>query len=203
MTSTLHDLMIRTPGLPCRLDHEPFFSDQARERAAAVRQCQTCPLRTPCAAYAIETRQAHGVWGGTTAADRRSFRDGRPWRFDEHGQLRLVCGSEAAYRAHFGYREQPCDECTAAHDAHVEAERRARLAVEHEAGGSSRGYHLHRVLGEPACDECKGAQAKRSAADRARGRKSPQRARGGRGVRKSTDTAPGAPADAQTFQRAA
>ncbi|MEV5168234.1 WhiB family transcriptional regulator [Streptomyces werraensis] len=167
MTS-LHDLMNRTPGLPCRLLPDAFFSDNSRERDAAVRMCRTCPLLEACAEYAIAEREPHGVWGGTTPADRRSFRDGRPWRFDEQGRLRQVCGTESAYRAHHTYRETPgpdCagGDCVAAHDAFITARRRERLAEEHAKGGTGAGYFLHRRLGERACDRCKAGHREQQA----------------------------------------
>ncbi|MDT0472981.1 WhiB family transcriptional regulator [Streptomyces sp. DSM 41014] len=165
MTS-LAALTARTPNLPCRLDPDLFFSDNARDRAAAVRACRGCPLLEPCAAVAIETREPWGVWGGTTAADRRGFRDGRAWRFDGAGRLRQKCGSVSAYHAHFAYREQPCGECTAAWEARLEADRRARLEAEHATGGTTRGYGVHRLLGEPACERCREAVKRQSAATR-------------------------------------
>lgn len=186
MTS-LHDLTAATPGLPCRLDPEPFYSDKARDRDAAVRLCQHCPLRTACASYAIEERDSFGVWGGTTGADRRSFWDGRPWRFDEQGRLRQLCGSVSAYHAHFTYREQPCEACSGAWDVHLLAERRGRLEAEHAQGGSPRGYDLHRRIGEPACEACLAAVRARSAAARRR-----RAARGLQGARVAS-VAPGAP----------
>lgn len=202
--TTLHDLMTRTPGLPCRLLPDMFFSDSARDREAAVRLCRTCPLQQPCAAFAIAEREPYGVWGGTTTADRRSFADGRPWRFDEQDRLRQACGSVAAYHAHFTYREQPCAECTAAWEQHLLAERRRRLEGEHAKGGSSTGYHLHRRIGERACGLCLGAMKAQSAA--ARRRKS------GRGLQRprAVSVAPspadgprGAPVAVQPASRAA
>ncbi|PWI08347.1 hypothetical protein DIZ27_23195 [Streptomyces sp. NWU339] len=202
--TALHDLMIRTPGLPCRLDPEPFFSDNTRERDAAVRACQPCPLRDACAEFAIAEREPYGVWGGTTAADRRSFADGRPWRFDEQGRLRQACGSESAYRAHHTYREKPgvdCvgGDCVAAHEAVVEARRRERLAEEHAKGGTGTGYFLHRRLGETACDSCKaGWWAQQKAAPAASSRRL-QRPRAASGSSGAAGAVRGAPAAAQAF----
>ncbi|MFF7534899.1 WhiB family transcriptional regulator [Streptomyces bobili] len=156
MTS-LHTLAASTPGLPCRTtDPELWFSRSSSERSLAVALCRECPVRRACAQYALDNPELRGVWGGTTAADRRSFRDGRPWRFDEQGRLRLECGSEDAYRSHFGYREQPCEACRAAHEEHITADRRRRLLAEHALadGGSTVGYWLHRRLGERSCAAC-------------------------------------------------
>jgi len=180
--TTLHQLTARTPGLPCRLDPDLFFADTARERDAAVRACRDCPLLEACAEYAISEQEPHGVWGGTTVADRRTFRDGRPWRFDEAGRLRKVCGTVSAYHAHFTYREQPCPACTTAFEEQLLAERRQRLEAEHAKGGTTRGYDLHRRMGEPACPGCLSAIRERSAASRrARASRRLQQPRSGSG----------------------
>ncbi|WP_157252794.1 WhiB family transcriptional regulator [Nonomuraea typhae] len=41
------------------------------ERAKAV--CGGCPAREPCLTFALHTGQAHGVWGGTDPAQRRTI----------------------------------------------------------------------------------------------------------------------------------
>lgn len=204
--TTLANLTATTPGLPCRTtDPEIFFSKSSNEREYAKGLCGECPIRTACAQYALDNPELRGVWGGTTAADRRSFQTGRPWRFDERGRLRLECGSEDAYRAHFGYREQPCGECVAAHEVHIGGERRARLDVEHAAGGSTAGYWLHRRLGEPSCEACFGkfqAQLRVAAARRGPGR-GRARARAGSVTPGATGSLPGAPAGTQPASCAA
>ena len=195
MTS-LNTLTATTAGLPCRTtDPEIFFSKSSTERERAKGLCQGCPIRTACAQYALDNPELSGVWGGTTAADRRSFRDGRPWRFDEQGRMRLVCGSEDAYRAHFGYREQPCDACRAAHEEHITAQRRARLDEEHGKGGSGAGYFLHRRLGEAPCDPCReGLSAERACRPRStpRGRARARAASVASGAAESVNGAPAA-----------
>ncbi|WP_235030758.1 WhiB family transcriptional regulator [Nonomuraea solani] len=35
--------------------------------------CGGCPVREPCLAYALDTRQAYGVWGGTDPGQRREL----------------------------------------------------------------------------------------------------------------------------------
>ncbi|MFD0635774.1 WhiB family transcriptional regulator [Catenulispora yoronensis] len=51
--------------------HERGSARQRRvERAREI--CRTCPVKEPCAAFAVATRQAHGVWGGMSEHDRRS-----------------------------------------------------------------------------------------------------------------------------------
>lgn len=198
--TNLVDLIATTPGLPCRTtDPELWYSDKAHDRAHAVALCRECPLLLECATDAIERHEAWGVWGATTAADRRSFRDGHPWRFDERGRLRLACASERAYRAHFAYREQPCAECRAAHEVYITAQRRARLEAEHglAAGGSTVGYWLHRRLGEPACFGCLSAVQAQQAIKRAR--RGRMRARSASGAPRAAEPLRGAPAGVQSL----
>ncbi len=56
----------------CRgLDPDTFYppSDDEAEEAKAV--CASCPVREPCLEFALDTREAEGIWGGTTARERR------------------------------------------------------------------------------------------------------------------------------------
>jgi hypothetical protein len=168
MTS-LFALTAATPGLPCRTtDPEIFFSKSSTDREYAKGLCADCPIRTPCAQYALDNRDVQGVWGGTTAADRRAFRTNEPCRHDEQGRLRRLCGSEQAYRAHFKFHETPGEacvdgDCVAAHEEFITRERRARLEQEHAKGGTGAGYFLHRRLGEQPCDACReGLSAERA-----------------------------------------
>lgn len=39
--------------------------------SAAKQECHACPVRAECLAYALETAEPHGIWGGTTPAERR------------------------------------------------------------------------------------------------------------------------------------
>lgn len=64
----------------CRgMDSSVFFSPydergsqrrQREQRAQAI--CQNCPVRRPCAAFALRTDQSYGVWGGLTEGDRQA-----------------------------------------------------------------------------------------------------------------------------------
>jgi WhiB family redox-sensing transcriptional regulator len=45
------------------------------ERAKAV--CRTCPVKAQCLAWAVETRQDAGIWGGMTEDERRVLRRAR------------------------------------------------------------------------------------------------------------------------------
>lgn len=44
-------------------------------RAMAV--CASCPVARECLAFAVETNQPDGIWGGTTATERSKLR--RRW----------------------------------------------------------------------------------------------------------------------------
>ena len=59
----------RSRGACLSADPDLFFpispggaSQRQVRRAKAV--CATCPVQAECLAFAVETRQAHGVWGG-------------------------------------------------------------------------------------------------------------------------------------------
>ena len=60
----------------CRsADPDLFFpisdSGPAREQAAKAKAiCMTCRVRRECLAFALQTGQIHGIWGGTTEHER-------------------------------------------------------------------------------------------------------------------------------------
>jgi WhiB family transcriptional regulator, redox-sensing transcriptional regulator len=45
-------------------------SQRRRRDAAAQAICSKCPVRVPCADYAIRAREPYGVWGGLTEEER-------------------------------------------------------------------------------------------------------------------------------------
>jgi WhiB family redox-sensing transcriptional regulator len=63
----------------CRhADPELFFpaahdivGEMRAEKAKSL--CAGCPVRGQCLAYALETRQKWGVWGGTTQEERQTM----------------------------------------------------------------------------------------------------------------------------------
>jgi len=65
----------------CRgVDTELFYSPEGERglaRTARVRAakaiCATCPVKAPCAAYALQHQERYGVWGGLTESE-RAFR---------------------------------------------------------------------------------------------------------------------------------
>ncbi len=59
-------------------DPELFFPEGESERyagqiAAALEVCAACEVADECLVFAIETEQRTGIWGGTTAAERRGL----------------------------------------------------------------------------------------------------------------------------------
>jgi len=58
-------------------DPELFFpvsnAGQALEQAAKANAiCTGCSVRRECLAFALRTRQSHGIWGGMTGEERAS-----------------------------------------------------------------------------------------------------------------------------------
>ena len=70
----------------CRTaDPEMFFPVSSvgpghDEVARAKEVCASCLVRRQCLQFALATRQAHGVWGGTTEDERRLSAPARPAR---------------------------------------------------------------------------------------------------------------------------
>jgi WhiB family redox-sensing transcriptional regulator len=64
----------------CRsADPELFFPisafGQALEQVEEAKAiCARCPVRRQCLAFALRTRQAHGIWGGMTEEERAFIR---------------------------------------------------------------------------------------------------------------------------------
>lgn len=54
-------------------DADPFFGDR-RQVDRAISICQACPVKEPCLGYALANGIEHGVWGGTSARERKRMR---------------------------------------------------------------------------------------------------------------------------------
>jgi WhiB family redox-sensing transcriptional regulator len=63
-------------------DYDPFFADDNHEEQAALTICATCPVPDECLAFAVQTGQQWGVWGGKPQRTIRRLvvldRQGRP-----------------------------------------------------------------------------------------------------------------------------
>jgi WhiB family redox-sensing transcriptional regulator len=62
------------PGALCsQADPEAWFPVKGGSAELARSICARCPERAPCLAWALETGEQFGVWGGTTARERRQL----------------------------------------------------------------------------------------------------------------------------------
>lgn len=53
---------------------EPFYdTEDSNLKKTAVKYCRSCPVQNQCMYTAIILREDHGVWGGFTPRQRRSF----------------------------------------------------------------------------------------------------------------------------------
>lgn len=57
-----------------RHDPELFFPNTAEDPAPALAVCRTCPVTGSCLAAAFDAGECEGVWGATTADERRRMR---------------------------------------------------------------------------------------------------------------------------------
>ena len=70
----------------CRDDDPDLFFPDGNIRSARAQVnmakliCRGCPVRTLCLGWALDSGQAHGIWGGLTEDERhRLHRCMRPW----------------------------------------------------------------------------------------------------------------------------
>ena len=62
------------PGAACAAADPDLFFDPAAEREAEAKAiCAGCPARRACLGWALDTRQAFGIWGGTNEEERRAI----------------------------------------------------------------------------------------------------------------------------------
>ncbi|MGH9222834.1 MAG: WhiB family transcriptional regulator [Acidimicrobiales bacterium] len=56
----------------CRgLDPDIFYPLEDSDAGPAKSVCAGCPVRDLCLEFALDTREGEGIWGGTTARERR------------------------------------------------------------------------------------------------------------------------------------
>lgn len=63
----------RTRGLCQSVDPETFFPAPSEPADAAIALCRTCDVQGSCLAWALDAGDCHGVWGATTARERRAM----------------------------------------------------------------------------------------------------------------------------------
>lgn len=58
----------------CRgMDPELFFPVQGEDTRPAREVCFSCPMRARCLSYALDNREAYGVWGGLSVKGRETL----------------------------------------------------------------------------------------------------------------------------------
>ena len=67
------DTAWRTRGACQSVDPETFFPAPTEAADVAVELCGRCVVQGACLAWALEVGDCHGVWGGTTARERRAM----------------------------------------------------------------------------------------------------------------------------------
>jgi WhiB family redox-sensing transcriptional regulator len=63
----------RTRGVCKTVDPEIFFPAPSEPADRAVALCRACEVQGACLASALQAGDCHGVWGGTTARERRAM----------------------------------------------------------------------------------------------------------------------------------
>jgi hypothetical protein len=54
-------------------DYDPFFPESREQEADALAMCSICPACGACLAFAVDTGQTFGIWGGRTQREVRSL----------------------------------------------------------------------------------------------------------------------------------
>ena len=93
---------------------DPWHDERSPYAPVARQMCQGCPVRLPCALYALHEAIPHGIWGGLDPADRR--RIARKHGYEQPGSARHATRSR--YIA--GCR---CPDCTEAHRRYIASQR--------------------------------------------------------------------------------
>ncbi len=73
MSAGLLDQDWRSAGLCAQADPNLFFAVGALEHKQAKRICGSCPVRSQCLSYAMDSPVDHGIWGGLTERERRRW----------------------------------------------------------------------------------------------------------------------------------
>jgi hypothetical protein len=108
------------------MDQRVFFANgyHSREQVrAAQKVCDSCPVRAQCAAFAIETGEKWGVWGGMSQQQLRQKR----YRFTSRAKTNTTapkppkkreparCGTNSGYSKHLREKTETCGPCRRAH----------------------------------------------------------------------------------------
>ncbi len=89
-------------------DLATFYAYDGATQAKAKAICAGCPVREECLAYALNTKQPEGIWGGATERERLMMM----------GKARMPAepehGTAAGYKQHFRVGTAPCQLCRTA-----------------------------------------------------------------------------------------
>ena len=64
-------------GMDPQIFFGPEYAETVKEKRdredAAKAVCTTCPVREECLEYALDAREAYGIWGGLTELERKAL----------------------------------------------------------------------------------------------------------------------------------
>jgi WhiB family transcriptional regulator, redox-sensing transcriptional regulator len=98
---TQYAMAWRAAGACRTVDPDLFFpatatTGSARQVSRALRICAGCPVRQECLEFAIQTRESHGIWGGTTPEERSRARRNRAASRRRRARREAARGEQAA-----------------------------------------------------------------------------------------------------------
>lgn len=109
----------------CRgMNPELFFPARGESVAQTKAVCRECDVQAECLAYAMNTGEHHGMWGGFSERERRRLRAGQSARQERP----IEHGTEGGARAHYRRREPLCEPCRQAWNAAINEDRAERSA---------------------------------------------------------------------------
>jgi hypothetical protein len=88
-----------------------FDEDDVSTRELAMKLCGGCKVKMDCLQYALEKKEAFGIWGGMTPAERRKVKRINGTVSEDR------CGTAAGYYAHRRLGEKACAACREAENA--------------------------------------------------------------------------------------
>ena len=61
----------RNNALCAQVDTDLFYPEKGGSTSPAMKVCARCDVKKECLLFALETKEKHGIWGGTTERQRR------------------------------------------------------------------------------------------------------------------------------------
>lgn len=93
-----------------------FFPEAGESVKEALNVCAECPVKTECLQYALDNGERFGIYGGTTARDRKTLRRDHPRR-QRSGTSH---GTPTGHAWHLNHNETPCWACADANSRYQE-----------------------------------------------------------------------------------